>query len=99
MKTAGKKHCRLVTAALAIICLTLKLHVFENVTMDYLLAVSDGTKKLLIVKGAPDGTTIAYQNNGQTSVGEYIVTATLTKQYYETKVLTATLYIRRLLML
>ena len=75
--------------------LTLKLHAFKNAIMDDLTVVSDGTKKSLIVKGAPDGTTITYENNNQTAVGEYTVTATLIKQYYETKVLTATLYIRQ----
>ena len=75
--------------------LTLKLHAFKNAIMDDLTFVSDGTKKSLIVKGAPDGTTITYKNNDQTAVGEYTVTATLIKQYYETKVLTATLYIRQ----
>ena len=75
--------------------ITLKLHVFSDVYMDDSIIVADGSPKNLTVKGVPEGTVISYENNGQTQVGEYTVTATLTKEYYETKVLTATLKIRQ----
>ena len=75
--------------------ITLKLHVFSDVYMDDSIVVADGSPKNLTVKGVPEGTVISYENNGQTQVGEYTVTATLTKEYYETKVLTATLKIRQ----
>lgn len=75
--------------------LLLMLHTFTDVTMDDLIVIYDDTPKSLVVKGAPDGTTITYKNNGQTKVGEYTVTATLTKPYYETKTLTAKLSIRQ----
>ena len=74
---------------------TLKLHVFSSAYMDDLIVVADGSLKNLAVNGVPEGTVVSYENNGQTQVGEYIVTATLTKEYYETKILTATLKIRQ----
>lgn len=96
LKTAGDKTVLFgyggVSGEFAI---KLKLHVFEGVTMDDLIIVCNGSKRSLIVKGAPDGTTITYSNNDQIEAGEYIVTATLTKPYYETLILTATLYIRQ----
>ena len=96
LKTAGEKTLSFGYGGVSgQFSLQLKLHVFENVTMDDLTVVRDGTIKSLVVKGAPDGTTITYENNGQTEVGEYTVTATLENPYYETKILTATLYIRQ----
>lgn len=75
--------------------LLLKLHAFENVSMDDVLVLYDNMPKSLVVKGAPEGTTITYENNNQIEDGDYVVQATLVKPYYETKVLTATLSIRK----
>lgn len=75
--------------------LLLKLHTFENVSMDDVLVSYDNMPKSLVVKGAPEGTTITYENNNQIEDGDYVVQATLVKPYYETKVLTATLSIRK----
>lgn len=75
--------------------LLLKLHIFENVSMDDALVSYDNMPKSLVVKGAPEGTTITYENNNQIEDGDYVVRATLAKPYYETKVLTATLSIRK----
>ena len=75
--------------------LLLKLHTFENVSMDDVLVLYDNMPKSLVVKGAPEGTTITYENNNQIEDGDYVVQATLVKPYYETKVLTATLSIRK----
>ena len=74
--------------------ITIVNHDFEGVEFESQTFVYDGSAKSLKVTGAPEGTEITYENNGQTDLGEYIVTATLTKQYYNTKTLTATLTIK-----
>jgi len=55
----------------------------------------DGQPHSLTVTGAPNGVQISYENNGKTEVGVYTVKATLTKQGYEDKILTATLTIKK----
>ena len=96
LKTSGKKTLSFSYGGVSgKFDLLLMLHTFTDVTMDDLIVIYDDTPKSLVVKGAPDGTTITYKNNGQTKVGEYTVTATLTKPYYETKTLTAKLSIRQ----
>ena len=75
--------------------LNIKLHKFEGLSMDDLVTVYNGSTKSLAVKGAPTGATVTYKNNNQVKVGEYVVTATVKKRYYETVTLTATLYIRQ----
>ena len=75
--------------------LILKLHTFDEAVLDDTTFVYDGNTKSLIVKGIPEGTSIVYDNNGQIELGEYTVTATLSKKYYQTKTLTAKLYIRQ----
>ncbi len=76
------------TAKLKVI---LRNHTFDNAEMQSTEFYYDGTAKSLEVSGAPSGTDIKYSGNGQTAVGVYTVTATLTKQYYEPKTITATL--------
>ncbi len=71
----------------------IKLHTFDDAVLEGAEHIYDGSTYSLEVTGVPDGTTITYQNNGKSEVGEYTVTATLTKPYYETKTLTATLNI------
>lgn len=96
LKTAGEKTLNLnYNGVSEEYKLTLKLHMFSSAYMDDLLVFADGLPKNLMVKGAPENTVISYENNGQTESGDYIVTATLTKEYYETKILTATLKIRQ----
>ncbi len=56
----------------------------------------DGTAHSLAVSGAlPDGTTVVYDNNGKTDASVYTVTATLTKDGYTDKKLSATLTINK----
>ena len=53
---------------------------FENETVTY-----DGEPHSLAVRGTlPEGTDVDYQNNGKTDAGTYTVTATLSKEGYET---------------
>lgn len=68
--------------------------VMENAIMRDAAFVYDGESKSLTVEGAPDGAQITYENNGQTEIGSYLVTATVRKDGYITTVLTATLEIR-----
>ena len=75
--------------------LNIKLHKFEGLSMDDLVTIYNGSAKSLTVKGAPTDATVTYKNNNQAKVGEYVVTATVKKRYYETVTLTATLYIRQ----
>ena len=75
--------------------INLKLHSFDNAVLEDLTTVYDGTAKHLQVTGIPEDTEIIWENNGKTELGEYIVTATLKKPYYEEKTLTATLAIRQ----
>ena len=49
--------------------------------------------KSLAVVGAPAGAEISYTGNGQTEIGTYTVTATVSMEGYETATLTATLTI------
>ncbi len=74
---------------------SLKLHTFDDAVLEDATVVADGSPKNLEVAGIPEDTEIIWQNNGQTEPGEYLVTATLKKPYYEDKTLTAYLYIRQ----
>lgn len=73
----------------------LKLHTFDDARLEDQTVIADGAPKRLEVTGLPENTEIIWENNGQTEPGEYIVTATLKKPYYEDKTLTAHLYIRQ----
>ncbi len=55
---------------------------------------SDKTYSLAVKGELPAGTQVAYENNDQHEVGEYIVKATLTNANYVTKVLSAKLIIK-----
>lgn len=57
---------------------------FEGETFEY-----DGTEHRIEVKGAPADATIAYKNNAVTEVGEYTATATVSKEGYNSKTLSA----------
>ena len=81
----GGKSCEFV--------INLKLHTFTDAALDDKDFIYDGTVKQLEVTGVPEGAAVKYENNGQTQPGTYTITATIKKEYYETKVLTATLRI------
>lgn len=68
---------------------------FEGVTFNDASYVYDGVAhQLNEVSGAPTGTSITYQGrDSQIDVGEYPATATLVKDGYNTKTLSATLFI------
>ncbi len=53
----------------------------------------NGGIKRIYVSGAPRGATVTYENNGQIEIGEYIVTAKVSRPNYEDLVLTAKLTI------
>jgi gliding motility-associated-like protein len=53
--------------------------------------VYDGTSKSLAVANLPTGATVIYTGNGQTNVGTYTVTATVSQPNYNDQILTATL--------
>lgn len=57
---------------------------FEGETFEY-----DGTEHRIEVKGAPADATIVYKNNAVTEVGEYTATATVSKEGYNSKTLSA----------
>lgn len=63
--------------------------VFESQTVEY-----DGKSHSLVVVGAPEGAKITYTNNNKKGVGTYEVTAKVTMEGYNDKVLTATLTIK-----
>ncbi len=71
-----------------------QLNEFTGVALNDGSFTYDGEEHSLSVSGTiPDGTQVAYENNGQTDAGEYTVTATLTCDGYRTAQLSATLTI------
>ena len=63
---------------------------FEDDTFTY-----DGSTKTIEVSGLPEGTSVSYENNDQTVAGTYEVTATVSQENYNDKVLTADLVIEK----
>ena len=53
------------------------------------------TEHSLFVTGLPEGATVKYENNGQINAGKYTVTATVSQDNYNDKVLTADLVINK----
>ncbi len=53
----------------------------------------DGTEHSIFVTSLPEGATVTYENNGKTNAGTYTVTATVSRENYDDKVLTAILVI------
>lgn len=75
---------------------TLKNHTFEGVVFNDITTTYDGTAKNLSVSGLPTGAKVSYdKETTYTNVGEYIVKATISKEYYEPLELTATLKINK----
>ena len=66
---------------------------FENLAFEGKSITYDGNSHSLEVKNLPDGATVEYTNNDKKSVGNYDVTAKVSKEGYETKTLTAKLII------
>ncbi|MDT0687430.1 leucine-rich repeat protein, partial [Autumnicola psychrophila] len=63
---------------------------FEGDTFTY-----DGTAHSIAVTGLPEGATVKYADNGQINAGTYKVTATVSQDNYNDKVLTASLVIEK----
>ncbi len=55
----------------------------------------DGTGHSIYVTGLPEGATVVYENTDQVNAGTYTVTATVSQDNYNDKVLTAELVIRK----
>ena len=55
----------------------------------------DGTEHNIFVTDLPEGATVKYANNGQINAGTYTVTATVSQDNYNDKVLTADLMINK----
>ena len=53
----------------------------------------DGTEHSISIAGLPEGATVEYANNGHINAGTYTVTATVSQENYNDKVLTADLVI------
>lgn len=71
-----------------------ELKTFEYATFKSQTYMYDGLEKSIEVDGIPSGTTVTYDPiNKQTEVGVYEITATIKKDGYESKTLTATLTI------
>ena len=80
----------------ATLSLTVKNHDFNGVTFDNKTVTYNGLPQTIEVLGLPSGANVTYApNNTYTEVGEYPVTATITKQYYNDMQLTATLKIEK----
>ena len=73
--------------------IVIKNHEFEGIEFPSQTFFYDKTPKSITVTGAPADTQIIYENNVHTDIGEYTATATLSKQHYNTKTLTATIKI------
>ena len=73
--------------------IVIKNHEFEGIEFPSQTFFYDKTPKSITVTGAPADTQIIYENNVHTDIGEYTATVTLSKQYYNTKTLTATIKI------
>ncbi len=73
--------------------IVIKNHEFEGIEFPSQTFFYDETPKSITVTGAPADTQIIYENNVHTDIGEYTATVTLSKQYYNTKTLTATIKI------
>ncbi|MDT0691975.1 MBG domain-containing protein, partial [Salegentibacter sp. F188] len=63
---------------------------FEGDTFIY-----DGAAHSIFVTGLPEGATVKYADNGQINAGTYTVTATVSQDNYNDKVLTADLVIEK----
>lgn len=70
----------------------------ESVKMVDKVVPYDGNAHKIVVEGAPEGTTITYKDgkNSYVDAGIYTIEATLEKEGYNTKKLTATLTIERI---
>ncbi len=64
-------------------------HSFTGVVFEDASFVCSANVNSIYVEGLPEGATVTYEGNGKTEAGTYTVTATITKPYYETLVLTA----------
>ncbi|WP_189605718.1 MBG domain-containing protein, partial [Salinimicrobium marinum] len=65
----------------------------EGVAFDDAAFTYDGSTHKLAVSGLPKGATVVYENNDKTNAGSYTVTATISQDNHNDKVLTADLVI------
>jgi len=76
--------------------LTIQLGNIEGVTFAGGPYTYDGTEKKVEITGTlPEGVTVSYENNTGTNAGSYSAKATLSGEYYNTKVLNTTFKIDR----
>ena len=69
---------------------------FTGLTLGDLTVTYDGEEHVVTIGGEiPDGAKVAYENNKATNAGTYNVKATVTKDNYNTLVLTAKLVINK----
>src|SRR5690606_75375 len=67
---------------------TIQDAVYTGIRFDNASFVYDGTEKSLAITGnLPEGSTITYENNSRTDVGDQEVTATITGANYQTLIL------------
>ena len=75
------------------------LNTIEGVTFDDATFDFDGNEKSIVVNNLPEGANVNYSpSNVQTDAGTYEITATISKENYQDKVLTATLVINEAMM-
>ncbi len=67
----------------------------EGVVFDSLEVTFDGSEKCIVATSIPDGVTAVYESNAFTDAGVYNAKATLSGEGYETKVMLATLTIKK----
>ncbi|MDT0642193.1 MBG domain-containing protein [Zunongwangia sp. F363] len=67
----------------------------EGVSLEGATFTYDGQTNSLAVNGLPEGASVTYDNNGQINAGTYKVTATVSQENYNDKVLTADLVINK----
>lgn len=72
------------------------LNTVSGVSFEGLETVYDGTEKTITVTNLPDGASVEYdKNNTYINAGEYVITATISKEGYADLNLTATLKIKK----
>ena len=77
------------------VSLVIKNAEIEGVTFEGDTFTYDGTTKSIEVTGLPEGASVSYENNDQTQAGTYKVTATVSQENYNDKILTANLVINK----
>ena len=88
--------CLMFLTALSLLMLTSCTKDFEGISFEGDSFLYDGEVKSLKVTGdLPEGAVVTYENNDKIEEGSYVVTATITKEGYNTLILSATMVITR----